>query len=213
MGNYGLNLTHDFTDKIQYSLDLYLTHFQNQIVADFDRSPQQFVLYKSQGQVIFKKYPDPGWHKPGGRSWYQTGIPVQRCKTTYSGNTLPNPPISPPQGLANAGYTHKSGWRFDYTISWQSSKRIPGYRKQPRSLSFTCQVRCLLVEQCSGNKGLWSKIWSIFWGEISLAIANRIRLSVREIRYGNYFDASLGLGTRFGAMWYGGFRYRLIDEK
>lgn len=210
--NYGLNLTHDFTDKIQYSLDIYLTHFQNQIVADFDRNPQQFVLYNLKGKSYSRSIQTQVDISPVEGLDIRLAYRYNDVKTTYSGNTLAKPLISPHRAFANAGYAHKSGWRFDYTISWQSTKRIPGTESNPEAYRLPARSDAYWLSNAQVTKAFGQKFEVYFGGENIFSYRQPNPIISAGDPYGNYFDASLGWGPVFGAMWYGGFRYRLVDE-
>ena len=211
--NYGLNLTHDFTDKIQYSLDLYLTHFQNQIVADFDRNPQQFVVYNLEGKSYSRSIQTQVDLSPVEGLDIRLAYRYNDVKTTFSGNTLAKPLVSPHRTFANVGYAHKSGWRFDYTISWQGSKRIPGTNTNPEAYQLPARSDAYWVSNAQVTKA-FGNVFEIYVGGENIFDYQQPNpiISAGE-PYSPYFDASLVWGPVFGVMWYGGFRYRLMDDK
>ena len=186
----------DFTDSsILNVISSY--HFQNQIVADFDRSPQQFVSAQSQEQVMSKvSRPRLTLNSVEGLD-IRLAYRYNDVKTTYSGNTLANPWYHP-QGLAIQAIPTKSGWRFGYTISWQSSRGIRSTESNQKPIVYLPGRMPIGLSNAPSNKGLWSKRFEVYFGgKISLLSRQPDPIIGAGDPYGNYVDASLGWGPVF----------------
>ncbi len=55
-------------------------------------------------------------------------------KTTYSNGLQERPLIAANRAFSNLSYETRSKWKFDYTVSWNGTKRIPGAQTNPEAL-------------------------------------------------------------------------------
>ncbi|MBK8701139.1 MAG: TonB-dependent receptor [Saprospiraceae bacterium] len=210
--NYGLNLTHDFSPTIQYSLDLYLTNFENQIVADFDKNPQQFHLYNLAGKSFSRSIQTQVDINPVEGLDIRLAYRYNQVKTTYSGTLLDKPLISPHRTFANIGYEHKSGWKFDYTISWQGTKRIPSTINNPEEHRLNPRSEAYWLSNAQITKVFGRKFELYVGGENIFNFQQPNPIISPHDPFGQFFDASLVWGPVFGRMFYTGFRYRINAE-
>jgi outer membrane receptor for ferrienterochelin and colicins len=211
--NYGLNLTHDFNENIQYSLDFYLTNFNNQIVVDYDKNPQELNFYNLDGKSFSRSIQTQvDWTLVKNldlRLAYRYNV----VKTNYHGNLLYKPMSSPHRAFANIAYEiPKSGWKFDYTISWQSTKRLPSTEANPENYRLPSRSEAFFVSNAQITKVFNKKFEVYFGGENIFNFIQPNTIIGGGDPYDKYFDASISWGPVFGRMLFGGFRYKLARE-
>jgi outer membrane receptor for Fe3+-dicitrate len=123
---------------------------------------------------------------------------------------MEKPLLSKHRGFVNLAYETK-GWKFDYTVNFNSSKRIPNtssnptqYVQPPQSPSFV-----LMNAQVSKALGKQNAVEVYLGGENLGNFIQQNAIIAPEDPFGKYFDASLVWGPVTGRMVYAGFRYKL----
>ena len=210
--NYGINLTHDFTSAIQWGLDFYYTNFENQIIADYDLHPQQLILSNLNGKSYSKSVQTQiDWNLMTGLD-LRLAYRYNDVKASYHNDLLAKPLISPHRAFANIGYEHKKGWKLDFTLSWQGSKRLPSTDLNPEQYRLSNRSKDYFIANSQLTK-VFGKKFEVYFGGENLFNFNQEKAIINSADpFGKYFDASLAWGPVFGTMWYGGFRYKLTRE-
>lgn len=210
--NSGVNLTQKFVLDYRdgaVSVDYYYTHFQNQVVVDVeDAHSVQFYNLKGlsfanslQAQADYELI-----HNLDLRlayRWYDV-------RTSY-GNTLKERPlVAAHRAFANIGYETRNKWKFDYTVQWIGSKRIPslhshhggGVTAESYSPSFW-QMNAQISKS-------WNDKLEVYVGGENLTnYMMHDPIVGADNPYNVGFDASMIWGPIMGANFYGGFRYKL----
>jgi outer membrane receptor for ferrienterochelin and colicins len=211
--NYGINMQHDFNDKVQWGVDLYYTHFDNQIVVDFDKSPQQVHFYNLAG----KSYATSVQTQVDATVF--TGMDVRLAyryndvKSTYSGTQRQKPLISPQRAFINLAYEHsKTGIKLDWTTNWQDQKRLPDTGTNPTTYRLESKSKSFFVTNVQATK-LFGKKYELYAGiENLFDFTQPNPILSYEDTSSKYFDASMVWGPIFGRMPYVGFRYVVGEE-
>ncbi len=210
--NFGTNFTQNF--KLGYregtfSADYYYTLFTSQVVVDMDQSPQEIIFYNLDGksyassmQVQLDYELLPRFDIRLAYRWYE-------LRTQYLSGMLQKPLVSPHRSFANLAYRTRKHWSFDYTLQWNSSKRIPytesnpvAYRLENHSPSFF-----LMNAQVSKQ---WAEKFDVYLGvENMLDYKQPNPILAASDPFSEYFDASLIWGPIFGRMFYAGVRFRI----
>ncbi|MBY0426769.1 MAG: TonB-dependent receptor, partial [Cytophagales bacterium] len=134
-------------------------------------------------------------------------------KTTYHDELLQRPLIAQHRAFINVAYETKSKWKFDYTLTWNGSKRIPStasnptiYRKNDYSPSYF-----VMNAQISKSFGNPMKNWfDAYIGVENLTDFRQTDLIISpDTPFNPYFDTSLVWGPIVGRMFYVGVRYKL----
>jgi len=211
--NYGINFTQKFQLDYRdgaFSLDFYHTDFENQIVTDLeDAHTVRFYNLKGtsfansfQAQLDYEVI-----HNLDLRlayRWYDV-------QTTYSGELKEKPLIAAHRAFANVGYETRKKWKFDYTIQWVGSKRIPSLHAHHGS-GVTAEGRSPDFVQMSAQI---SKTWNDKF-EVYLGGENLTNYMMHEPVIGaanpfaTGFDASMIWGPVMGRNIYAGLRYKLF---
>ncbi len=78
-------------------------------------------------------------------------------KTTYSNGLQERPLIAANRAFANLSYETRSKWKFDYTVSWNGTKRIPGTQTNPEALQMPAMSPDYWQMRRPGNQKLRKK--------------------------------------------------------
>jgi outer membrane receptor for ferrienterochelin and colicins len=211
--NYGLNMTYDVTPSLQWSVDAYYTNFNNQIIVDYDQSPQEVFFYnlsgRSYAQSLQTQFDYSGINGLELRLAYRNND----VKVDYLNGKLAKPLVSPHRAFINAGYEIKKyGLKLDYTINWQSSKRLPSTLSNPEYARLNDRSDAFYIHNTQVTK-LVGKKYELYAGVENLFnFIQRNAIVDAGLPYEKYFDASMVWGPTFGAMWYTGFRYKINKE-
>jgi outer membrane receptor for ferrienterochelin and colicins len=215
--NVGLGFNQEWKIKksvFNLNIDVYHTRFVNQIIADFDASPQEFHLYNLDGQS----------YSNSAQAELNVGITKRLStriayrfldvKTQYMGGMNTVPLIAKHRGFANIAYeTRKtkkdSQWKFDLTAHFIGSQRIPSTLSNP--VEFQKPLEAAPFVQMSGQiTYVCNKKWEFYLGGENLT---NYMLNQPIISFENpnspYFDSSLIWGPIFGRMFYAGLRWTI----
>lgn len=214
--NYGLSLHQDF--KLNYKagaivVDFYRTDFQNQVVVDFDKNPREINFYNLQGRSYSNSFQTEINYELIKRFEVRLAYRWYDVKTTYSGQLLPRPLLASHRAFINLDYATKNKWKFDYTITWNGSKRIPNTASNPEQYRQPTQSPSYFVmnAQISKSFGKPTKHWfDVYVGMENITDTRQKSLIVAADQpFSPFFDTSLVWGPIVGRMMYMGVRYKL----
>ncbi len=213
--NYGVNLTYNFnqgTKDNRLSLDVFRTDFKEQVIVDYDASPQEVQLYMLDG----KSY---GWYIQA--EYYYELIKNLDLRLAYKyndvkmtqGGLLRERVFNPRhRALANLAYNTKNEkWSFDLTSQWTGQQRLPDFSTNPENMRPT-----------AGNYSpdFFRLLGQISWkpkDDFELYVGSENITNYRQQDlilgandpYGPFFDAGAAWGPSTGRLFYSGFRYTL----
>jgi outer membrane receptor for ferrienterochelin and colicins len=131
-------------------------------------------------------------------------------KTTYHGKLLERPLVAKHRGFANLAYEVKS-WKFDYTITFNGTKRIPFTGDNPVQYKLNERAPSFVLMNAQVSKTIGKKRpFDFYLGGENLTNFFQQRVIIApEQPFGQYFDASLIWGPVSGRMFYTGIRYKI----
>jgi outer membrane receptor for ferrienterochelin and colicins len=208
--NYGINYSYCFTQRGKegrFSLDVFRTDFANQIVADFDKNPQEVSFYNMKG-------PSYAWYVQA--EWYYEVIKNLDIRLAYKfndvritqhGQLMERMLNAKHRALINASYGSKNKhWKFDFTTQWMGRQRLMDLGSNPEEYQ--------LVQYSPSYFRLLGQITYLYkqfeWYMGSENMTNFIQQQVivdGANPFGNYFDAGNVWGPTQGRMIYAGFRF------
>ncbi|MFN3530055.1 MAG: TonB-dependent receptor domain-containing protein [Bacteroidia bacterium] len=212
--NLGLSLTHGF--KFMYrdaslNVDLHRTTFENQVVVDYDFSPQKLLFYNLQGRSFSNSAQVEVEVKPRRRLDVRMAYRFLDVQTQYQTGLLQRPLVARHRVFLNMGYETKSNWAFDYTISWIGTKRLPDTRSNPEPFRFVEQSPSYFVMNGQITKS-WKR-FDAYLGIENMADFRQTRLvNAADQPFSPFFDASMVWGPAIERMIYVGFRFRIKDK-
>lgn len=210
--NYGISLTqHFWLDNREgtVSMDFYHTQFENQIVVDLDQSPQLALFYNLEGRSYSNSLQVQIDYELLKRFDVRLAYRLFDVKTTYSGELKQKPLQAAHRAFINLGYETFNHWKFDYTLNWQGSKRIPFTGSNPVEYQLPESSPDFFIMNVQVSKA-WKEKFEVYAGvENLLDFRQEDPILASDQPFGPYFDSSLVWGPVFGRGIYMGLRLRL----
>jgi outer membrane receptor for ferrienterochelin and colicins len=209
--NTGINLTQKFRLNYRdgsFSVDYYYTHFQNQVIADVeDKHTVRF--YNLDGSSFANSFQAQFDYELVRKLDIRLAYRWYDVKSTYGGVLKEKPLLAAHRAFANIGYETRTKWKFDYTVVWNSSKRLPALHShipgvaaaESRSPDFT-QMNAQI------SKSWNDKIEVYLGGENLTNYMQHDPVLGAANPYGEGFDASMVWGPVMGRNVYAGLRYK-----
>ena len=213
--NYGLNLTkylNLFARELTWSLDLYHTRFQNQIVIDLDQSARTVSFYNLEGDSYSNSIQTMIEYHPLLNFDVRLAYRFNDVRNTYSGELLEKPLVSRHRAFLNLAYETKSAWRFDYTLNWQGSRRLPFTADNPEEFRLEERSPSYFISNAQVSKLWGDKLEVYLGGENLFNFTQPNPILSSSDPWAPFFDASMIWGPINEVMYYVGFRYKLFRE-
>ncbi|MBL7744873.1 MAG: carboxypeptidase-like regulatory domain-containing protein [Chitinophagaceae bacterium] len=190
--------------------DFFRTDFQNQVVVDLDQSARQLNFYNLQGISYSNSFQAEVNYELVKKFDLRLAYRLFDVKTDYHGELLQKPLISKHRGLVNLAY-ETGTWKFDYTITFNGTKRIPFTGDNPGQykLNNTSPSYVLMNAQVSKTFGKKFPV-DLYIGSENMTnyFQDRVILGADQ-PFGQYFDAALVWGPVSGRMFYTGARFKI----
>lgn len=210
--NFGINLAQDFRLALRngtVAVDLYRTHFINQVVLDLDADPQKVLIYNLEGQSFSNNVQVQVDYELVRNLDLRIAYRFSDVRTDYTDGLLRKPLVARHRAFANIAYSTQNGWAFDFTANWQGEKRLPStvenpvpFRRQEYSPDFV-----LFNTQITKS---WDEKFDLYVGAENLFdFTQNDPIIAPDDPFSEYFDASMVWAPVFGRNIYAGFRYRL----
>ena len=211
--NYGINFTQKF--QLDYrdgalSVDYYYTDFKNQIVTDVE-DPHSVSFYNLDGRSFANSLQAQLDYELIHNLDLRLAYRWYDVRTTYSNTLKEKPLIAAHRAFANVGYETRNKWKFDYTVQWVGSKRIPSLHAHHGS-GVTSEDRSPDFVQMNAQI---SKSWKDKF-EIYAGVENLTNYMMHDpvinagAPYETGFDASMIWGPIMGRNIYAGMRLKLF---
>lgn len=210
--NVGGNFTQKY--KLDYrdgsiSFDIYHTYFTDQVVYDLDASPQTILFYNLDGKSYSTSFQSQFDYELIRRLDVRLAYRWYDVKTQYQSGLKSKPLVASHRAFINLAYATRNHWKFDYTLQWYGSKRIPEtgsnpeiYRLAENSPSFS-QMNAQVSKE-------WQEKFELYLGvENLLDYKQENPILASDQPFGQYFDSSLVWGPIFGRMVYVGLRFKI----
>jgi len=210
--SYGLNFAQGFnlgeSDAV-FKLDYYHTRFQNQVVVDLDRNPQEVHFYNLDGKSWSNSFQAQVDLEPLERYDIRLAYRLNDVRSTYDGEFLPRPLTARHRAFANMAYMTRNQWSFDITWNWQGQKRIPGTQSNPEPYRLEEFSPAFSLVNLQIGKTLFERLDLYAGIENLFGYIQEDPILASEDPFGPYFDASLIWGPVFGRKIYAGLRFRI----
>ena len=210
--NFGTNLTQFF--QLDYregsaSIDFYHTRFTRQVVVDYDDSPQTILFYNLEGrshasslQIQFDYELIRRLDMRLAYRWYDV-------QTAYLSGMKSNPLVAKHRAFLNLAYSTRNHWKFDYTLQWYGSKRLPYTGSNPEEYRLNEKSPDFFLMNAQVSKE-WREMFEIYLGvENILNFRQKDPILGSNDPFGPYFDSSMVWGPVFGRMFYLGLRLKI----
>lgn len=191
------------------SVDFFRNDFNNQVVVDLE-DPRQVKFYNLQGKSYSNSFQAELNLEPVKKLDVRLAYRYFDVKTTYSDKLLERPLIANNRAFANLAYA-TSGWKFDYTISYNGKKRIPDTQSNPAEYQRAAYSPDFILMNAQISKTVGKKHPMDFYvGSENLTnyFQKNVIIAANQ-PFSPYFDASLVWGPVTGRMFYAGWRFKI----
>lgn len=191
------------------SIDFFRNDFDNQVVVDLENA-REIRFYNLQGKSFSNSFQAEINLEPLKQLELKMAYRYFDVKTTFSGKLLQRSLIANNRAFANVAYA-LSGWKFDYTISYNGKKRIPDTQLNPAAFQreeFAPDF-VLMNAQISKTIGKKHPVDFYIGGENLSNFYQKDVIIASAQPFGAYFDASLVWGPVTGRMFYTGLRFKI----
>ena len=210
--SYGLNFAQGFslgTRESVFKIDYYYTRFQNQVVVDLDRNPQEVHFYNLEGDSWSNSMQLQLDTEPLERYDIRIAYRFNDVQTTYGDELMPRPLVAKHRAFINMAYATLKQWSVDLTWSWQGPKRIPGTQSNPEPYRLQEYSPAFSLVNLQLGKTLFERLELYAGIENLLGFVQEDPILASEDPFGPWFDSSLIWGPVYGRKFYGGLRFRI----
>lgn len=198
-----------FTRDAMLSVDFYRNDFINQVVADVE-NVRAVNFYNLKGKSYSNSLQAELNFEPIKKLDVRIAYRYFDVKTTFDGKLLQRPFIAEHRAFANLAYA-VGGWKFDYTVSYNGKKRIPGTQSNPPQY----QREKYSPQYVSMNTQITKTVGKKYPMDFYIGAENLTNYFQKNVivsaeqPFSPYFDASLVWGPVSGRMFYAGWRLKI----
>lgn len=209
--NFGGSVTQKFRLNYRdgsFSADYYYTDFQNQVVIDVENA-NQVRFYNLTGPSVANSLQGQLDYEPIVRLDVRLAYRWYDMKTTYGGVLKQRPLVANHRAFVNIGYETRNTWRFDYTVNWVGTKRVPLYREADGLLTIDGQSPSFVLMNAQVSK-TWNEAFEVYIGGENLT--NYLQpdpIIGADAPFVKQFDASMIWGPVMGRNIYAGIRWKI----
>ncbi|MCI5080296.1 MAG: TonB-dependent receptor, partial [Saprospiraceae bacterium] len=210
--NMGVSLRQTFQidqRELVLTLDAYHTRFDQQIVVDYDQSPQEVRFYNLDGQSYSNTFQAQVDYALVRNFDVRMAYRFNDVRTDFSQGRLERPFVARHRAFINLAYETDDQWAFDLTVNWQGAKRIPSTASNPEIYQRPERSPDFVVTNVQVSKTWWEK-FDVYVGVENLFDFQQANpIIAADDPFGDNFDSSLVWGPIFGRMAYAGIRYTI----
>ncbi len=215
--NYGISFTQNFLifdKKANATLDFYRTDFQNQIIVDLYKSPQNVFFYNLDGKSVANSLQVEFNSEIIKHFMIRTAYKYYDVSTDYLSGNSQNPLQAKHRFFGNLEYEshlndHDQNWKLDATIHWVGSQKLPFAGSNPskdRLPEFSNSFSTITIQATL----VFSKTLEFYFGAENLTNIRQDKAILgADNPFGSNFDASIVFQPIFGQAFYGGMRFKI----
>jgi len=211
--NIGANYTKEFMingRSTVFGIDYYYTTFSDQVVVDYDINPQEVHFYNLEGTSYSHSIQAQADMELYEGFDLRVAYRFNNPKTDFVGGNIIRPLISKQRAFFNIGWDLGSGWVYDLTGNWQSSKRIPFTDQNPEEFRFGTESPSFTTFNSQISKTIRSGFDIYLGSENLFDYRQEDAILSNDNPFNDYFDSSLIWGPIQGRVVYLGLRYKFI---
>ena len=211
--NFGVNYTKEFMINERstvFGVDYYYTTFTDQVVVDYDINPQQVHFYNLEGRSYSHSVQAQADMEVFDGFDLRLAYRFNNPRTEFVDGENIRPLISKERAFFNIGWEMGSGWVFDLTGNWQSTKRIPFTNQNPEEFRFDTESPAFTTFNSQITKTIRQGFDIYLGGENIFDFRQENAILSYENPFSEFFDSSLIWGPIQGRVLYIGMRYKFI---
>ena len=217
--NYGASFLQAFKiwgKNAELSVDLYRTHFDNQVVVDLDHSPQQALFYNLDGKSFANSLQAEVSITPVKGLDFKAAYKYYDVQTQFTKGQLEKTLTPKHRWFANIAYetadTHEnnhSQWKFDVTFNWLGEQRLPTTATNPLPYRLSDYAPSFATLNAQITR-VFSKTFEVYVGGENITNYKQANgILAADAPFGAYFDSTMQYAPAFGQMYYAGMRFKL----
>ena len=198
-----------FHREAMISVDYFRNDFDKQVVVDMENI-REVNFYNLQGKSYSNSFQAELNMEPLKKFDVRLAYRYFDVKTTYGDKLLQKPFTSPHRAFANLAYD-LNGWKFDYTVNYNSAKRMTGTVGNPEAYQRGTKSPDYFLMNAQVSKTVGKKRpFDLYAGGENLTnFFQKDAIIAADQPFGPHFDASMVWGPVSGRLFYIGWRYKL----
>ncbi|MCW3160492.1 TonB-dependent receptor domain-containing protein [Chryseobacterium oryctis] len=197
--NYGASLQQEFKlfgRKSSIIADFFRTDFQNQVLVDLDRSPQQLTFYNLDGKSFANSFQTQWDFIPFKNFDVRLAYKYYDVQADYLEGRREVPFMAKHRGFVNLAYStnknDKGGfWSFDTTLNWVGKQRLPNTSTNPDEFQLPTYSESYAVLNAQISRNFNKKIRAYLGGENLTSYYQKNAIVDFKNPFGNYFDGGM----------------------
>lgn len=197
--NYGASLQQEFKlfgRKSTLMADFFRTDFQDQVLVDLDRSPQQLAFYNLEGKSFANSLQTQFDFTPFKNFDVRLAYKYYDVQADYIGGRREVPFMAKHRGFVNLAYaTNKNTkggfWSFDTTLNIVGKQRLPDTSSNPSEFQIPDYSESYAIVNAQISRNFNQKIRAYFGGENLTSYNQKNAIVDFKNPFGNYFDGGM----------------------
>jgi outer membrane receptor for ferrienterochelin and colicins len=215
--NYGLSFMQGFklfNRNADITADFYRTNFQNQVVVDVMKSPQEVVFHNLDGASYANSFQLEFNYELAKRLELRTAYKYYDIKTDYLSGKYQKPLQAAHRLFGNLGYetpmlNKGKQWKFDFTYNWIGKQQLPYTASNPVAYQLPESSPSYSLINAQITK-VFSSTFEVYVGGENIGNYTQNPAIVdSQNPFGPYFDATILYAPVFGQMYYAGLRFKI----
>lgn len=211
--NYGVSLQQEFKifgKKSTIVADFFRTDFQDQVLVDLDRSPQQLTFYNLDGRSFANSFQTQWDFTPFKNFDVRLAYKYYDVQADYLDGRREVPFMAKHRGFVNLAYaTNKNKnegfWSFDTTLNWVGKQRLPNTSSNPAEFQLPMYSESYAVLNAQISRNFNKKLRAYLGGENLTSYHQKNAIMDFRNPFGNYFDGGMVYAPIMKANFYVGF--------
>ncbi|WP_265428897.1 TonB-dependent receptor domain-containing protein [Chryseobacterium sp. YIM B08800] len=211
--NYGVSLQQEFKifgKKSTIVADFFRTDFQNQVLVDLDRSPQQLTFYNLDGKSFANSFQTQWDFTPFKNFDVRLAYKYYDVQADYLDGRREVPFMAKHRGFVNLAYaTNKNKnegfWSFDTTLNWVGKQRLPNTSSNPAEFQLPMYSESYAILNAQISRNFNKKLRAYLGGENLTSYHQKNAIMDFRNPFGNYFDGGMVYAPIMKANFYVGF--------
>ena len=197
--NYGVSLQQEFKlfgRKSTVLADFFRTDFQDQVMVDLDRSPQQLAFYNLEGKSFANSFQTQWDFTPFKNFDVRLAYKYYNVQADYLDGRREVPFMAKHRGFVNVAYStnknDKGGfWSFDTTLNLVGKQRLPNTSSNPEEFQLPAYSGSYGILNAQISRNFNKKIRAYVGGENLTSYYQKNAIVDFKNPFGNYFDGGM----------------------
>ncbi|KIC65235.1 TonB-dependent receptor [Chryseobacterium taiwanense] len=197
--NYGASLQQEFKlfgRKSTVVADFFRTDFQDQVMIDLDRSPQQLTFYNLDGKSFANSFQTQWDFTPFRNFEVRLAYKYYDVQADYLDGIREVPFMAKHRGFVNLAYsTNKNNnggfWSFDTTLNLVGKQRLPNTSSNPEEFQLPTYSESYAILNAQISRNFNKKIRAYVGGENLTSYYQKNAIVDVKNPFGNYFDGGM----------------------